>query len=92
MADPEKVEEVAEVEAPEAPKAPQGYQYAHIDPAIQRRVVRKLDWHLMPLVMALCKLRSMSTPSIHTSLANRSAQTWRPSSIAPISGMLRRPV
>lgn len=90
MASVEKAEEVAQVEAPEAPEAPQGYQYVHIDPAIQRRVVRKLDWHIMPLVMALCKLRSMSSPSIHTSLANRTTQTWRPSSTAPISGMLRR--
>lgn len=55
MTGSEKDEEVAQVEAPEAPEAPQGYQYVHIDPAVQRRVVRKLDWHLMPLVMGLCK-------------------------------------
>jgi hypothetical protein len=62
MADSEKVADVAQVEAPKAsevPEAPQGYQYAHIDPEVQRRVVRKLDWHIMPLVMALCKLYSV---------------------------------
>jgi hypothetical protein len=57
MATSEKAEEVAQVEAPEAPEAPQGYRYVNIDPAVQRRVVRKLDWNIMPLVMALCKLR-----------------------------------
>jgi MFS family permease len=50
MASSEKGEEVAQVEAPEAP---QGYQYVNIDPVVQRRVVRKLDWNLIPLVMAL---------------------------------------
>jgi hypothetical protein len=57
MASSEKGEEVAQVEAPEAP---QGYQYVNIDPVVQRRVVRKLDWNLIPLVMALCKLHSLS--------------------------------
>jgi hypothetical protein len=28
---------------------------AHIDPEIERRVVRKLDRHVVSLVMALCK-------------------------------------
>ena len=27
----------------------------HVDPAIERRVVRKLDFRLIPLVMGLCK-------------------------------------
>lgn len=53
MAGSDKVEEVAQIEDP---VVPQGYQYVHIDPVVQRRVVRKLDWHLMPLVMGLCKL------------------------------------
>ena len=61
MASPEKTEGAAHVEAPEAP---QGYQYVVIDPVVQRRVVRKLDWHLMPLVMALCKLCSLPPGSI----------------------------
>lgn len=59
MASAEKAQELAQVEEPkgaEIAEAPQGYQYVHIDPAVQRRVVRKLDWHIMPLVMALCKL------------------------------------
>jgi len=30
-------------------------QRPHVDPALEKRVVRKLDMHLMPLVMALCK-------------------------------------
>jgi hypothetical protein len=64
MATSEKAEEAAQIEAPEAPEPPQGYQYANIDPVVQRRVVRKLDWHLMPLVMALCKLDTLQTSSI----------------------------
>jgi hypothetical protein len=27
----------------------------HIDPELERRVVRKLDWHVPPLVAFLCK-------------------------------------
>lgn len=27
----------------------------HGDPAIERRVVRKLDWRLVPIVMGLCE-------------------------------------
>jgi len=30
-------------------------QLAQVDPKIERRVVRKIDLNLMPLVMALCK-------------------------------------
>jgi hypothetical protein len=51
MADAEKTTEFAQVET----AAPAGVRYVHIEPSIQRRVVRKLDTHLMPLVMALCK-------------------------------------
>lgn len=32
----------------------------HIDPAIEKRVVRKLDRNIVPLVMALCKQDPMS--------------------------------
>ena len=28
----------------------------HIDSEIEKRVVRKLDWHVVPLVMTLCIL------------------------------------
>ncbi|KAK9364711.1 major facilitator superfamily domain-containing protein [Lipomyces kononenkoae] len=33
--------------------ASQGLNFAHIDPAVEKRVVKKLDWNLMPLVVAL---------------------------------------
>lgn len=33
---------------------PEGTQW-HIDPALEKRVVRKLDWNFVPLVVALCK-------------------------------------
>ena len=32
----------------------QGMRYLHIDEAIQKRVVHKLDWNIMPIVIALC--------------------------------------
>jgi hypothetical protein len=51
MADVEKRDEPTHVES----AAPQGYQFVNIDEAVQKRVVRKLDWNLMPLVVALCK-------------------------------------
>jgi hypothetical protein len=61
MASTEKAQELDhELEHVEAP---QGYQYVHIDPEIERRVVRKLDWNLIPLVMALCKFSSRRTSS-----------------------------
>lgn len=31
-------------------------EHADFDPALERRVVRKLDWHVVPLVFALCML------------------------------------
>lgn len=34
----------------------QGMRYLHIDEAIQKRVVHKLDWNIMPIVIALCML------------------------------------
>jgi hypothetical protein len=53
MADIEKKDEPTHVES----TAPQGYRHVHIDEAVEKRVVRKLDWNLMPLVVALCKSR-----------------------------------
>jgi hypothetical protein len=32
-----------------------GAQARHIDPELERRVVRKLDWHVPPLVAFLCE-------------------------------------
>lgn len=52
MADIEKTEPVSQIEG----NAPQGMRYVNIDPIVQRRVVRKLDFNLMPIVMAMCKL------------------------------------
>jgi hypothetical protein len=49
MAD-KKVEEGMHVENP-----PPGFQLVHIDPQVEKRVVRKLDLNVMPLVVALCK-------------------------------------
>jgi hypothetical protein len=51
MADIEKTDEPRHVES----AAPQGYRLVQIDEAVERRVVRKLDWNLMPLVVVLCK-------------------------------------
>lgn len=50
MADIEKSEPISHLDC----KAPQGMQYVNMDPVLQKRVVRKLDLNLMPLVMALC--------------------------------------
>ena len=33
-----------------------GMRYLHIDEELQKRVVRKLDWNIMPIVLALCML------------------------------------
>ena len=35
----------------------------HIDPDVQRRVVRKIDMHLVPLVTALCMSLPLPPPS-----------------------------
>lgn len=61
MADIEKSEPVSHLDS----KAPQGMQYVNIDPVLQKRVVRKLDLNLMPLVMALCMfaLRPSNVPN-----------------------------
>jgi hypothetical protein len=52
MANVEKLEDHVHVEDL---AAPQGYQYVQINPVIEKRVVRKLDWNLVPLVVALCE-------------------------------------
>lgn len=31
-------------------------QIVHLEPAIQKQLVRKIDMNLMPLVLSLCKL------------------------------------
>lgn len=50
--------ETAQLEAVrEPPSAQNGY---HIDPVIEKRLVRKLDKHLVPLVVLLCKLHLKS--------------------------------
>ena len=51
MANVEKAEDSVHVEDP---AALQGYQNVQIDPTIEKRVVRKLDWNIMPIVLALC--------------------------------------
>jgi hypothetical protein len=38
--------------------------YLHIDPSIERRVVRKIDIHLIPLLMILCKSISITWTSL----------------------------
>jgi len=53
MTDVEKSNELAQIESA---AAPQGMRYVHIDESVQKRVKRKLDMNLMPLVVALCKL------------------------------------
>jgi hypothetical protein len=52
-----KEEQVSHVES-----APQGYQFAHIDPDVQKRVVRKMDRNIIPLVVALCRFWAFSHP------------------------------
>jgi hypothetical protein len=59
------VEDKVEVERVETPVPPQGYQYVHIDPAVQKRVLRKLDWNLLPLVVVLCKLYLLPSCRLH---------------------------
>jgi hypothetical protein len=59
MTDVENTEKDAAPAYVESAGAPQSHQFVHIDPAVQKRVVRKLDLNLMPLVMALCELSSI---------------------------------
>lgn len=48
MADVEKIHGAAEIERAPEPIA--------VDERAEKRVVRKLDWNLMPLILGLCKL------------------------------------
>jgi hypothetical protein len=54
MADIEKTDPASQIEG----NAPQGMRYAQIDPIVQKRVVRKLDFNLMPIVVTMCKLHT----------------------------------
>ena len=48
---PEKIATAIHVEGD---AALHGMRYLHIDVELQKRVVRKLDWNIMPIVIALC--------------------------------------
>lgn len=48
--DPEKTTKHVQVES-----TPSGPRAQGIDPAVERRVVRKLDWRVPPLVAFLCE-------------------------------------
>jgi hypothetical protein len=58
MANLGKAEDSVHVEDPAALQRDQDVQ---IDPAIEKRVLRKLDWNLMPLVVALCRFYLLPT-------------------------------
>jgi len=60
MADIEKTEPASQMEG----NAPQGMRFVQIDPATQRRVVRKLDFNLMPIVMTMYLLSSLDRGNI----------------------------
>jgi hypothetical protein len=62
MADVEKTDELRHVES----AAPQGYRYVQVDEAVEKRVVRKLDLNLMPLVVVLCKSDNASVTMMTT--------------------------
>ena len=49
--DPEKADKDVQLENTNIAARP------HIDPELERRVVRKLDWHVPPLVAFLCTSR-----------------------------------
>ncbi|KAI9734163.1 MAG: hypothetical protein M1818_006631 [Claussenomyces sp. TS43310] len=74
--DVEKTEELAQVETVTTPVAPQGMRYVHIDEAVQKRVVRKIDWHLIPIVMALYRgnIGNAKTAGLNESLHINDAQ------------------
>jgi hypothetical protein len=46
----------AELAQVESFAATEGMRYVFIDKELDKRVVRKLDFHIMPILMALCKL------------------------------------
>jgi hypothetical protein len=51
-------QEITQLEAaPEAPSPLNGY---HVDPEVEKRLVRKLDRKLIPWVMLLCKDTALS--------------------------------
>jgi len=45
----------------------------YIDPAMERRVVRKIDMRLIPLVTAMCKSISTTCPRLYNANQRRSA-------------------
>jgi hypothetical protein len=52
----------------------EGMRYVFIDKELEKRVVRKLDFHIMPILMALCKYqqRISSVVELETKLQSRS--------------------
>lgn len=56
------------------------HQLAQIDPELERRVVRKIDMHLMPLVMGMCRHLVQPDSTIANNLGIR---------LACISGSLK---
>jgi hypothetical protein len=75
-------QEIAQLEAaPEAPSPLNGY---HVDPEVEKRLVRKLDRKLIPWVMLLCKKSAISD-------LQSSADDRRPSIISrPIKYWVRQ--
>ncbi len=47
----EKTDDISQIEN-STPRMTQN----HIDPSLERRVLRKLDFNMMPLIFALCKI------------------------------------
>jgi hypothetical protein len=84
------VEDKVEEDRAETPAPPQGYQYVHIDAAVQKRVVRKLDWNLLPLVVVLCKPYLLPSYRLREDLSYASQISY-PSSTAPTSVTRRLP-
>lgn len=54
MADIEKSSQLTQVDESALP----GMRYVLVEPATEKRVLRKLDLNLMPLVVALCMFHS----------------------------------
>lgn len=46
------------------PAAPEGYQYVPIDPVVERRMLRKIDWVLIPLVFSTYLLAILDRSNI----------------------------
>lgn len=51
----DEVEKAYEVQIESNNAGGGGQQPTAVDPAAEKRVVRKLDFHVVPLLMALCK-------------------------------------